>query len=557
MSLPPTAIYFHPDQVEGQGRDLVGRRSAGEGFLKGYLAHGCGDMIRAVTDTTDAARAFEEKVRAMGDTRPIRTTPLRGGGDFTDAGCIFFPTPGYARAPWVRQRFGADKVSLVGITHTMSTRRIVEGLHDLVSQPVEPWDAIICTSRAVQSVTARHLQAEAAFFTQRFGATRVPLPRLPVIPLGIDATAFAPLPGARERLRARLNAPEDAIVILTMGRLSVVEKANPVPLFLALEQIAARAGRPLHLWITGWASRAEEETLHRDGAAALAPSVTTTIVDGRDPDIRRNIWSAADIFTLAADSIQETFGLVPVEAMAAGLPVVMPDWNGFRDTVAHGQTGFLVPTRMAPPGLGQIIARRFSDETDAYMQYLTLVQGQVQVDIPAYADALLRLATDDALRTRMGAQAMAHVRARFDWSAVIPLYLALARDLAAARTGATPTTPPLPGPAPHPLQSDPFAIYADYPTGPLSPDTPILPGRPATAALLEDYDRFSGRIFYKRRLMTADDALAVHAEVTRTPGTTPAAIARAISRHPDFVMSAVLYLAKADFLRLPALTPRA
>jgi glycosyltransferase involved in cell wall biosynthesis len=553
--IPKTALYFHPDQVEGQGRDLVGRRAAGEGFLKAYLAHGCGDTIRAICDTVDGAKALEAKLQSLGETRPARVTVLRSGGSFADAGCVFFPTPAYAKAAWARQRFGAETVSLVGITHTMSTRRIIEGLHHQMSEPVEDWDAIICTSRAVQSVLSRHLEVEAAYFIRRFNATRVPRPRLPVIPLAVDAAGFVPLPGARDRIRAAFGADQNAFVVLTVGRLSVVEKANPWPLFLALEDIARDTGRPIHLWITGWTSRPEEEALHREGAAELCPSVKMTLVDGRDEDIRRNIWAGADIFTLPADSIQETFGLVPVEAMAAGLPVVMPDWDGFRDTVLHGETGFLVPTRMAPPGVGQVIARRFADETDGYLQYLTLVQGQIQVDVPAYRDALKRLLDDD-LRAQMGAKAAAHVRARFDWRAVLPQYLALANDLAEARKGRQPTTPPLHPGAPSPLEIDPFALYADYPTTPLLPDTPVLPGRPADAAMIETYDRFSGRALYKRRLMTPEDALAIHAEVMRTGGTTSAAMAQTLDRRLDFVLTAVMYLAKADFVRLPQITPR-
>ncbi len=444
---------------------------------------------------------------------------------------------------------------MVGITHTMSTRRIIEGLHELMSQPVEAWDGIICTSRAVQSVVRRHLDIEAAYFTQRFGAARVPQPQLPVIPLGIDTAGFTPLPGARARMRDRFGAGEDAVVVLTVGRLSVVEKANPYPLFLALERIAQETGRSVHLWMTGWTNRPEEEALHREGAAAICPSVTVQIIDGRDPDVRRNIWAGADIFTLPADSIQETFGLVPVEAMAAGLPVVMPDWDGFRDTVVHGQTGFLVPTRMSPPGTGQIIARRFADESDGYLQYLTLVQGQVQVDVPAYHDALLAL-MDAGLRARMGAAAQAHARARFDWAAVIPQYHRLAADLADQRRGQEPTTPPLHAGAPNPMEIDPFALYSDYPTETILPDTRVYPGRAADAVTIESYDRFSGRILYKRRLMSAEDALAVHAEVIRAGVTTPATIAARLNRSIEFTLSAVAYLAKGDFLRLDPITPR-
>ncbi|MBU2358153.1 MAG: glycosyltransferase, partial [Alphaproteobacteria bacterium] len=327
------AIFFHADAIEGEGKDLVGRRSAGQSFLRGFLNHVPGPRVSAVVENKAAGDAFAETVKVLGEARPVQTWPLRGEADFTAAGTVFFPGPGYLTAAWQRQRFGADRCSLVGITHTVSTRRVIEGLHNLMLNPVEDWDAIICTSRAVQSVVARQMEEEVAFIRDRFGATRVPLPQLPVIPLGIHAADFAPVPGARDRMRAQFGAPEEALVVMTMGRLTSVEKANPSPLFIALEQVAAQIGRPVHLWMVGYATRPEEEALHRDGAAALCPSVAMRIIDGREADVRRHIWAGADVFTLPVDNIQETFGLVPVEAMAAGLPVVMPDWDGFRDTV--------------------------------------------------------------------------------------------------------------------------------------------------------------------------------------------------------------------------------
>jgi alpha-maltose-1-phosphate synthase len=553
---PTTAIFFHPDQVEGTGKDLVGRRSAGESFLKGYLRGVTAPEIRAVTETADGVKALEDKMRSLGDTRPVRGTPLRGGGDFTDAGCIFFPTPGFATAPWLRQRFGQASCSLVGITHTVSTRRIIESLHHMLSKPVEPWDAIICTSRAVRSVVARQFELEAEYMRQRFGAARVPQPDLPVIPLGIAAADFAPLPGARDRIRAAQGVSGDAVVVMTMGRLSVVEKANPWPLLLALEAVAKHTKRPIHLWICGWASRPEEEVLHRDAAAAICKSLTVRMIDGRDPDIRRNVWAGADIFSLPSDSIQETFGLVPVEAMAAGLPVVMPDWDGFRDTVIHGETGFLVPTRMANAGTGRAIARRFADLTDGYLQYLTLVQAQVQIDVPAYARALLRLVENPDLRGRMGAAGQRHVMARLDWQAVIPQYLDLARELGERRKGAVPSTPPLASGPVNPLEVDPFDLYSDYPTATLAPDTQVRTGNPVSTELLQFYDRFSGRELYMRRLISPQLALRVAEAVARAGTTTPADLSRSLQESVATIESTILYLAKADIVRLPEIAPR-
>ena len=551
-----TAIFFHPDQIEGKGRDLVGRRSAGQSFLKGYLRHTPGDTVRAVTDTAEGCKAFEAIARALGEKRPLHVSALRGGADFTSAGTIFFPTPGYSNAPWLRQRFGPERCSLVGITHTISTRRIIEGLHHLMSEPVEPWDAIICTSRAVRSAVQRQFAVEADYLRQRFGATRVPQPHLPVIPLGIDTEDFTPRPGTGAAMRAAQATPEDAVVIMTMGRLSVVEKANPLPLFLALEEVAQTCGKALHLWLVGWASRPEEEALHREGAAAFCPSVTLHIIDGRDPTVRRDIWAGADIFTLPADSIQETFGLVPVEAMAAGLPVVMPDWDGFRDTVLHGQTGFLIPTRMARPGMGQRIARRFADETDGYLPYLTLVQAHIQIDVPAYAQALGALVADADLRARMGQAGMQHVRANLDWQAVIPQYLALAKELAQMRQGAQPSTPRLPSGPPHPLEIDPFDQYADYPSGVLTPDTPIILRTMPTADMLVLRDRISGRALYRRAVVSHDHSLRAAALVGAAGSLTLRELATQLDMPLILTEALVLVLAKSDILGLPTLSLR-
>ncbi|NDV02515.1 glycosyltransferase family 4 protein [Pseudoroseicyclus tamaricis] len=541
----PAALYFHPDQIEGEGRDLVGRRSAGEGFLKAWVRHGPTGELGVLTETPTHAAALEKALSARDMPRALRSHALSSGGDLSALGTIFFPTPGYSSAPWARLRHGPASASFVGLTHTVSTRRIVESLHDLLTQPVEPWDAVICTSRAVKSVMEKHFQAEADYLRHRYGAARVPLPQLPVIPLGIHTEDFAPRPGAREEMRARHAAPDGAIVVLTMGRLSIAEKANPLPLFLALQRLA-EAGHDVHLWLTGWTDREAQEALHREGAAALAPGVTTTLVDGRNPQIRRDIWAGADIFTLPADSIQETFGLVPVEAMAAGLPVVMPDWDGFRDTVVHGETGLLVATRMAPPGAGAALGRRFAEGRDQYLQHLSLVQAQVQIDVPAYAEALAALAADPALRARMGAAARAHAAANLDWRAIIPRYLALADELGDRRAAAGPQPP-----RPSPLEGDPFALYAGYPSTTLRPETLVTPNGTPTEAQLEEIDRLSARLLYRRQTLPPARIAALCATLSAEGPMTVEALSRACDLALRPTIAAVLQLAKADLVRLP------
>ena len=250
----PSAIFFHPDAIEGEGRDLVGRRSAGQSFLRGWLAHAGGDSLQVVVEGKADGAAFDKVARALGETRPIYVTVLKSGAELGKLGTIFFPTPGFHRATWQRLRQGASSCSLVGITHTVSTRRIIEGLHHLLAEPVESWDAIICTSQAVQSVVMGQFEREAAYFRNRFGAVHMPQPRLPVIPLGVHQADFAPRPGGREAMRKAQGTHDEAVVVMTMGRTSVIEKANPIPMLLALNQAAERTGRDVHLWMAGWAS---------------------------------------------------------------------------------------------------------------------------------------------------------------------------------------------------------------------------------------------------------------------------------------------------------------
>ena len=547
MRSGPPAIFFHPDAIEGDGKDLVGRRAAGQSFLRGFLAHMPGDTVRAVTEKPEDAGSFDKVARGLGETRPIAVRSLRGGQDFTEFGTVFFPAPGYLQAAWRREAFGARRCSLVGVTHTVSTRRVIENLHYLMLEPVAPWDAIICTSRAVQSVVQRQFELEAEYIRVRFGARQVPQPRLPVIPLGVHTDDFVQTNDDRARMRARFGAPNEAVVILTVGRHTSVEKANPAPLLIVLERIAQSLDRPLHLWMAGWANRDDETRLHEAAAARLAPSVRVQLIDGREAETRRHIWAGADIFTLPVDNIQETFGLVPVEAMAAGLPVVMPDWNGFRDTILHGETGFLIPTRMPGPGheAGLRLARRFADGTDDYLRHLSLIQQQTQIDLPAYEKALRALIEDPDLRQRMGQAGRRHAGETFDWRAIIPRYSALADELAEQRAAAAD-----PALLRSPIEVDPFDLYRHYPSQIADGDLIVEMAQTVSEADLDALDAVNGRALYRRRVLPNARMAQIAARLEALGPVTIATLAHDVNLPIDVTLAAVLFLAKYDMVIL-------
>jgi hypothetical protein len=305
------------------------------------------------------------------------------------------------------------------------------------------------------------LRSEEARIAERLGATRFSRPLLPVIPLGVDASRFMPREDWRATWRERLGIGAEEVAVLYVGRLSRHGKAHPLPMLAALGRAARTQSHPLHLILAGWWLHPPEEAIWREQAAALCPEVRLHVLDGREHAVQQAVWSAADIFTLLVDNIQETFGLAPVEAMAAGLPVVVTDWDGFRDNVRHGVDGMLVPTLMAPPGEGREAALRYATLNINYGAWLTVTARQTVVDIGAAAEAFQALAADPALRQRMGAAGQVRVREIFDWATVIPQYQALWREQQAIRLAAPATEITIPDPR----YMDPMQAFAAWPSG--------------------------------------------------------------------------------------------
>jgi len=62
-------------------------------------------------------------------------------------------------------------------------------------------------------------------------------------------------------------------------------------------------------------------------------------------------YGAMDFLVHPTNSIDENFGYVPIEAMACGVPVVAAAYGGLKDTVVHGETGFLMDTWTTESGI--------------------------------------------------------------------------------------------------------------------------------------------------------------------------------------------------------------
>jgi glycosyltransferase involved in cell wall biosynthesis len=434
-----TALYFDPDAyTEAHARSgvaygpagLMGRQVAGKEFLDAYLSHSRADTLTAVVRSRERGEVFANICKAHPHSAERRRQLVvlseadflpAAAGTHPPADVLYIPCPPDARFAWARQSTGAP-FALSGVTHTLSSVGAMHSLCDLVSAPFESFDVLICTSRAVLELVRAVTGNYADYLADRFGGRSQFRPRLEVIPLGVNPDRFRPAaPDERAAERARLGAAEDEVIILCVGRLSHHAKAHPFPAYYAADQAARRTGKKVLLLFAGWAAHPAVETAYREAAARLAPTARVAFVDGQDPAVRVGAWRAADIFLSLPDNIQETFGLVVVEGMASGLPVVGSDWDGYRDLIVHEQTGFLVPTRMVHGATVATTTRLLLGLVN-YDHFLAECMQAVAVDPEAAADALTRLVADADLRRRMGVAGRSRAVEQFRWERVIRMY---------------------------------------------------------------------------------------------------------------------------------------
>lgn len=491
------ALFYHPEGFNTATSKLMGRQAAGEGFLRGWVRHAGVERLFCHADNEQIARHFDGSVRANGWTGPVGWVPTQNPAGLVQPGALFVPGPTLAPYAWARRGAGISghrAYSIVGVTHTTASATAMDGLADLLTTPTYPWDAVICTSHAVRAMVTDLLDSHADFLRQRFGLppkVRLTRPHLPVIPLGVDCDSFASSPAARTHWRTQLGiAPQD-VMVLFMGRLSFHAKAHPVVMYKALQEAAGHVpdGGRLHLVEAGWFANDFIKDAYATEAGVHAPDIMRHVLDGRLPDVRAGIWHAADIFCSMSDNIQETFGLTPIEAMAAGLPCIVSDWDGYKETVRQGQDGFRIETWMPPAPLGMDMARRHATGIDSYDQYCGQTCQFVAVDVPQAVSAMIRLVADPELRCRMGQSGRMRARTSFDWKVVISQYQALFSELADIREHAQRDNmhaAPVPdGHSAWPQRSDPFRAFANYPTFLIGHDCLVQALRSTDRTILE------------------------------------------------------------------------
>lgn len=202
-----------------------------------------------------------------------------------------------------------------------------------------------------------------------------------VIPYGIDLKRFNSLPACAETIKERHGSP----LLLFVGRLRYYKGLQY--LLEAMRDIEAR------LLIVGKGPM-EKEWLNLTTELGLAKRVTFM---GEVPEEELPLYyHACDIFVLPASERSEAFGIVQLEAMACGKPVICTELGtGTSYVNIHGLTGLVVPPR----------------------------------DPAALAGAIERLSSDRGLREEMGQRAKERVEKEFSHERMINSTLALYEEV--------------------------------------------------------------------------------------------------------------------------------
>jgi glycosyltransferase involved in cell wall biosynthesis len=196
------------------------------------------------------------------------------------------------------------------------------------------------------------------------------------MPNGVDAELFSP---GKSALRDRLGISGDAVVaafVATLDRAHHFKRLD-----VAIDALAHPQAREIHLVVAGGGELLDGFRA-RAAAAGVADRVhfLGAVPHAELPDVLR----ATDLFLLTTEP-PESFGIVLIEAMACGLPVVATDYPGVAAVVDDTTTGHLVP----------------------------------QGDADAVAAALAALADHPAARAQMGENGRAKALREWSWPRLV------------------------------------------------------------------------------------------------------------------------------------------
>jgi glycosyltransferase involved in cell wall biosynthesis len=199
------------------------------------------------------------------------------------------------------------------------------------------------------------------FVARQLEEVGLPKERIAVEPYGVDLSAFSPADRG-----SRHGGRNGVVRCLYVGHVSH-RKGVPV----LLEAARRLRSQPIEFALVGPVVSPEVLRDPPDNVRYLGPTVHGGVAE---------TMREADLFVLP--SLEDSYGLVTLEAMASGLPVIVSDHAGTSELITHGEDGLVIPAG----------------------------------DATALVQAIERLVQDDDLRAAMGAAARRRVEGGHSWA---------------------------------------------------------------------------------------------------------------------------------------------
>ncbi|MBU3942867.1 glycosyltransferase family 4 protein [Patescibacteria group bacterium] len=239
-----------------------------------------------------------------------------------------------------------------------------------------------------------------------------------VLHVGYDAKKFKPIskedPGIKE-IRKMVGIREDEKMILTAGGGDVTSKGAQ-EMIRALAKVDKKYSNWKYVCKAGNSKCARDhhqEELALINELKLDPNKFVYITDDFHHNFMPYLLNACDIY--AAPSRLEGFGMIQVEAMACGKPVISIDAMGPKDTIIHGKTGFLAKVGSTIDLAEEWVNKEMGFKEVFRMKFDKPKTLAYRADIDDLAKFTLDLLANDDLREKMGTQAAQHALDNFQY----------------------------------------------------------------------------------------------------------------------------------------------
>ncbi len=167
------AIRYVRESYNNNSEQPAGRKAAGGGFLKSLVKYGRGERLYCYAGTQQDFSDFCELIQPwVKRPRKVRWLPANDLRFIAQAGTIYIGDPGLNYFAWPRRFIDQRAFSICGITHTISTQQAMTTIGNLLLAPIQPWDALICTSVAVKKATETLLENWADYLEEIMGRKR-------------------------------------------------------------------------------------------------------------------------------------------------------------------------------------------------------------------------------------------------------------------------------------------------------------------------------------------------------------------------------------------------